>query len=86
MPMPKEAPRRACFMKVAETATLIEREDIVNSLRNWIRDSRILITDMKFLRQSMEVAVYVLDLFNNIGMYSAPSSFLSPPRSVLDIS
>lgn len=65
--MPDEAPRRALFVKVADDATLIQREDVVNSLRTWIRDNRILITDIQFLRQSFSVAVYVLDLFNNLG-------------------
>jgi len=54
------------FIKVQEKATLLEREDIVNSLRTWVQDNRILITDMADLRTRFGFAVSLIDLFNNV--------------------
>lgn len=62
---PPQPPMRALYIRCKDEATNEQREDVINSLKTWIMDSRILITSAKRLDTSLNKAVLILDLFQN---------------------
>jgi ABC-type antimicrobial peptide transport system permease subunit len=57
---------RGVYIKCTPGSTIAEREDIINGLKSFVRDSRAVITNMKDILESMDFATFVLDLFFNI--------------------
>jgi hypothetical protein len=58
---------RALYIRCKDEATNEDREDVINSLKTWIMDNRILITSAKRLGTSLDKAVLILDIFQNTG-------------------
>lgn len=65
--MPDYAPRRALYIKCTDQSSILEREDIINSLRVFATDDRLVVTNMKDLLRQTDTATFVLDIFSTIG-------------------
>lgn len=57
---------RGVYVKCTPDSTVSQREDIINGLKSFVRDSRAIITNMKDILESMAFATFALDLFFNV--------------------
>uniref|UniRef100_A0A6B2KXA1 ABC3 transporter permease C-terminal domain-containing protein n=1 Tax=Arcella intermedia TaxID=1963864 RepID=A0A6B2KXA1_9EUKA len=58
-----EPPTRALYIKVEETASIQDREDVINALKIFIQDDLIFISNTKDILQSTDTAILILNVF-----------------------
>jgi len=56
-------PKQILIVKTKPSATLIEREGVINGIRNFLNDDSIIVQNTQDLIDSTEIAVNLLDLF-----------------------
>jgi len=63
---PPPPPMRGVYIRCTPDSNITQREDIINSLKSFIRDARAITTNMKDILESMQFAVFTLDLFFDV--------------------
>lgn len=59
-------PKRALFVKMADSATVKQKEIIKNGLRNYITSDRIFLVDMTEVESSTQSSIFILEIFLNV--------------------
>eukprot|EP01129_Flabellula_baltica_P002816 TRINITY_DN1270_c0_g1_i1.p1 TRINITY_DN1270_c0_g1~~TRINITY_DN1270_c0_g1_i1.p1 ORF type:complete len:1128 (-),score=212.94 TRINITY_DN1270_c0_g1_i1:60-3026(-) len=60
---PEDVPVRGLYIRLREDSTTLEREDIINGIKNFVRSNSIIITDVAVIVSSTDTAILVLDIF-----------------------
>lgn len=64
--VPSTPPKQTLLVRMRAGASKLDREDVINGLRNFIPDSTVLVFDTHALLDATDVAVSMLVLFFNI--------------------
>jgi len=60
---PKEPIMKSLFVKVDDSSSILDRDDVINGLKTFIKDDLIFIANTKDILKSTETAILILNVF-----------------------
>ena len=79
---PASPAKQTLLIKTKPSATLYEREGVINGVRNYLKDDSIIVQNTQDVIDSTKIAVNLLDLFFYTGTSLFPSSSLPLSPSI----